>query len=61
MVLGSVYNSTGEVFASYRRIGYQGEAPSIKLHENHHNLPSHLITVFKEVVLDKEKLGTLCI
>lgn len=61
IVFAAVYDMKGSQFANYFR---DGKTPSVVpsiLKEGKYEIDSAYITVFRPIVLDKEKIGTLCL
>ena len=61
VVFGGVYDRQGTIFASYVRPGYSGQLPVAAQRQDSPYVEGDLLTIFKDVQLDGDTLGTLSI
>ena len=61
IVFGGVYDTTGQLFATYRRLDYRGSPPAINQRDHNGQLIAGMLTVFTDIIVNDEILGTLCI
>ena len=61
IVLGCVNTKNGEEFASYYRDDIDSSIHPSKLQKDGYSFDDSFLTVFKSIVLDGEKIGTVCL
>jgi len=61
IVFGGVYTADGEIFSSYYRKDSDSSTRPSELKKDGYYFGNGFLTVFKSIVLDDEKIGTLCI
>ncbi len=60
IVFGGIYNNSGELFAYYRN-NINGEVLLPEMKKATHGFSKGFLTVFQQINLDGEKIGTVCI
>jgi len=61
IVFGCVYKKNGDVFVSYARTKAEKTQLTIPVKEPGHDFSNRLLTVFEPIVLDNERIGTVCL
>ncbi|MGA2322662.1 MAG: ATP-binding protein [Sedimentisphaerales bacterium] len=61
IVFGCVYKKNGDVFVSYAQTEAEKTQLTIPVKESGHNFSTHLLTVFEPIVLDNQRIGTVCL
>lgn len=61
VVFGCIYNSEGELFATYYRSGNDSMTNLSKFQEKGYSFDGGFLTVFEPIVLEEEMIGIVCI
>ena len=61
IVLGRIYTDSGRLFADYYRDGSDSTVPVCEFQQDGHRFSDGFLTVFKGIILDGERVGTVCL
>ena len=61
IIFGCIYTKHGKLFASYCRDKASDDIYLPKFRESHHSWGDRFLTIYRNVVLDGETIGTVCL